>query len=179
MQIESKKREAEKKEDERILSQLELFPAAAKEDMRKTLRLLKDYIDIRNRVEDYRDHEEDIRAAIQEGETARRLGPEDLYANKTANAMIVAMNQKAAAEELAVLKKSIDRAINLIRSDEVKQAVTLRYIKGYSYSDTCRFMHYDGKSSTVDRRIGKGIASIAGTLKLWGVLDMMPTHECG
>lgn len=160
------------KEDKRIISiQMELFPSANEKDMKKGLAILKSYPELKIVVDDYNNHKEEIINTIHEGEIARRIEADELYANKTANAILLAQNQKSAAEECELLQKSIERAVNLIRNEEAKTAVTCRYIKGYTYSETLLFMHRGDKSATIDRRLGLGIASVVNTLKMWGLLD--------
>ncbi|MOA54764.1 hypothetical protein D3C78_1784380 [compost metagenome] len=61
---------------------------------------------------------------------------------------------------------TIDRAVNLIQEDDVKRMIDVRYIKGQPHHVTiARFEVWH--PSTVDRKIKKGIESIANTLKLW------------
>lgn len=159
------------KEDERILNiQTELFPLADKSDLMKALKMLKRYPELKNIVDDYRAYEAEIQSVIVEGEVARRIEAEDLYSNKTANAIILAQHQKEAAAECNLLKQTIERAVNLIRDDEAKEVITLRYLKGLSYTETMLFMSWGVKNSTMDRRLKAGITSVANTLKMWGVL---------
>lgn len=159
-------------EDERILGiQLELFPSAGEEDIKKALHMLKQYIELRLQVEDFKKYEEEIKQTIYEGEIARRLEDDELYANKPANAVILAMNQKRAAEECEVIKKAIDRAVGLISEEEARIAVYYRYIKGFSYKETLLTMSRGVKSTTMDRKLKFGITSVANTLKLWGIIQ--------
>ncbi|MFX3635440.1 MAG: hypothetical protein ACE3L7_04075 [Candidatus Pristimantibacillus sp.] len=151
--------------------QLEWLPKASQEDIKKTKKILTEYSELKIVVDDYRKHEEDLKQTIYEGEIARRLDQEDLYANKTANAAILANNQQRAAEECDVLKVAIERAVKLIRDDEAQQAITLRYIKGYSYTETLLFLKRGEKSSTLDRRLIDGMTSVANTLKMWGIIE--------
>jgi hypothetical protein len=158
-------------EDERILSvQLELFPLANEDDVKQTLHILKQYVELRMQVEDYKNHEEEIRLTIYEGEVARRIDADELYSNKTANAVIVAINQKRAAEECDVIKKAIERAVGLITDSDARIAVSCRYLQGMTYKETLSNMHKGEKSSTMDRKIKFGLASTANTLKLWGII---------
>lgn len=162
------KANAEKK---RILAiQMELFPSAQPEDLEAALELLRGYQEMKIVVEDYKSFEVDIKEAIYEGEIARRIEADALYADKTANAALLAQNQKQAAEQLELIKKSIDRAVGMIRDSEARQAIIYRYIQGYSYKETLSFMHWGVKSSTLDRRLKAGIASVANTLKMWGII---------
>lgn len=62
----------------------------------------------------------------------------------------------------------IDRAVNLIQDDDVKRMIDVRYIKGQPHHATvARFEIWH--PSTVDRKINRGIESIANTLKLWEI----------
>lgn len=160
-----------KTEDERILGvQLELFPSATEEDLTKALRLLKQYVELKLQVDDYKAHEDEIRQTIYEGEIARKLEADELYANKPANAIILAINQKRAAEECEVIRGAIERAVSLIRDEDARKATHFRYIKGYSYSETLMFFNRGIKSTTMDRKLKLGLASVANTLKLWGII---------
>lgn len=161
-----------KTEDERILDlvQIELFPLASKSDMEKTLNMLKRYPEMKIVVEDYKKYEEELRQTIFEGEVARRIEQDDLHADKTPNAVILARNQMKAAEECNMVKKTIERAVGLIRDPEAREVVYLRYLKGYSYRETLLFMKRGVKSATMDRRLSTGIASVANTLKMWNVI---------
>ena len=62
----------------------------------------------------------------------------------------------------------IDRAVNLIHDDDVKRMIDVRYLKGQPHHVTvARFEIWH--PSTVDRKINRGIESIANSLKIWGV----------
>ncbi|CAH1190338.1 hypothetical protein PAECIP111893_00282 [Paenibacillus plantiphilus] len=61
----------------------------------------------------------------------------------------------------------IERAARLIVDEEIRRAIEYRYIKGHRHKLTVlHFSHMD--PSTVDRRINKGIESVANSLKLLG-----------
>lgn len=147
-----------------------LLAAVGKEDVQKAGGMLKQYCSIKATVDDFKKYEAEIKATIYEGEKARRLSAEELYANKTANAVLLAQNQLVAAQKLELTKASIERAVDMIVDDEVKQVVTCRYIRGFSYSETMSFMGWGIKSATLDRRLKKGVSSVANTLKMWGVI---------
>lgn len=159
-------------EEERILeAQIELFPMVDEKGIQRTLSILKKYPELKVTVEDYKNHYDEIQQTIIEGEAARKLGPEDLHSDKTANSVIlIAINQKKAAEECDLWKKSIERAMGLIIDKEARDAVYYRYIKGCSYKETLYFMHRGVKSATVDRRLKTGIISMANTFSMWGLL---------
>lgn len=162
----------QKTEDERILDlvQIELFPLASKEDMTKALNMLKKYPEMKIVVDDYKKYEAELRQTIYEGDIARRIDQDDLHADKTPNAVILAVNQMRAAQECDMVKKTIERAVGLILDPDARQVVHLRYIKGYSYRETMLFMNRGVKSATLDRRLSTGIASVANTLKMWNVI---------
>ncbi|GBG11345.1 hypothetical protein PAT3040_06146 [Paenibacillus agaridevorans] len=140
------------------------------DEKKQAQRLLRNYMELKRVVEDYKEHEELIKTTLYESERTRRLDGEDLYGNRTANAVQVAHNQKLAAEECELVSGAIERAVGMIRDDEARQAVTLRYLKGHSYSETLYYMRRGEKSSTLDRRLNDGVSSVASTLKLWGLL---------
>lgn len=140
------------------------------EEKKQAQRLLRNYIELKLVVQDYREHEELIKTTLYESERTRRIDGDELYGNRTANAVQVAHNQKIAAEECEVVSSAIERAVSMIRDEESRQAVTLRYLKGHSYSETLYYMRRGEKSSTLDRRLGDGVCSVANTLKMWGLL---------
>lgn len=150
--------------------QFEWYSKASKVDIQKSQKMLKEYCELKIVVEDFAKYELELRQTIYEGEMSRRIDQNDLYANKTANAVIIAQNQVRAALECKILKQTIERAVNLIVDSEQKKAITLRYLQGYSYSETLTFMNRGVKSSTMDRRLNDGLESVANTLKMWGVL---------
>ncbi|MHA6482029.1 hypothetical protein ACX1C1_09000 [Paenibacillus sp. strain BS8-2] len=140
------------------------------EEKQQAQRILRNYIQLKLVVRDYREHEELIKTTLYESERTRRIDGDEIYGNRTANAVQVAHNQKLAAEECEIVSNAIERAVAMIRDEEARQAVTLRYLKGHSYSETLYYMRRGEKSSTLDRRIGDGVCSVAITLKLWGLL---------
>lgn len=159
-------------EDERIMAvQIELFSEVDQEEIMQALNMLKQYPELKIVVDDYKKHEEELRLTIYEGERARRLEQEELYANKTQNAVLLAINQKRAAEECELLMKTIERAVGIVIDQEARDAVYYRYLKGCSYKETLMFMKRGVKSATVDRRLKTGIVSVANTLKMWGILS--------
>lgn len=65
------------------------------------------------------------------------------------------------------LVEDIDAAIELIPDDEVRRVIQERYFHSRKYKTTIlRFGNMGTR--TVDRRIGKGVETIAECLKLWG-----------
>ncbi|MFD0959807.1 hypothetical protein [Paenibacillus chungangensis] len=140
-------------------------------EQKKAQNILKKYIELKHVVEDYRLYEEELKRTIYESETTKRLDQDELYANKTANAVQLAQNQKRAAEECGIIMKALERAVHMIPDEEARQAISLRYLKGYTYTETLLYMNRGEKSSTMDRRIKEGLLSVARTLKAWGMLD--------
>ncbi len=62
----------------------------------------------------------------------------------------------------------IERAVNLIQDVDVKRIIDVRYIKGQPHHVTvARFEFWH--PSTVDRKINRGIESVANTIKLWEI----------
>lgn len=143
----------------------------SQEKIIQTKALLMRYKELKLTIEDYENYKEEIEATIYESEVTRRIEQDSLYADKTANAVLLAQRQKEAAEECAFFKKSIDRAITLISNDVEKEAVYLRFIKGMSFKELSYKISGLPKCSTAQRRMRRGIKSIASTLDEWGVLD--------
>jgi len=59
---------------------------------------------------------------------------------------------------------SIERAVRLIIDQDIKKAIQMRYIDGKRRKDVVTHFRFLDPS-TVDRRINKGIESIANTIK--------------
>ncbi|WP_339321388.1 hypothetical protein [Paenibacillus sp. FSL W8-0194] len=64
----------------------------------------------------------------------------------------------------------IELALNLIQDDQIKRVIEHRFFKLRRYTDTVMFYSGCMSNSTVDRYIDKGIAAIADSLKLWGII---------
>lgn len=118
--------------------QIELFPKASKSELKIAKAALSRYRRMKSVVDDFEARGIDSLAQKQ-------LGVYNAY--------------KASVG-------TIDRAVNLIQDDDVKRMIDVRYIKGQPHHVTiARFEIWH--RSTVDRKINKGIESIANTLKLW------------
>ncbi|WP_018753644.1 hypothetical protein [Paenibacillus sanguinis] len=57
------------------------------------------------------------------------------------------------------------------RDPEAKQAVDYRYIQGYSYKETLLFFRRSLSDSTIRRKIGEGMESVAESLKIMGLFE--------
>jgi hypothetical protein len=156
-------------EDERILAteQMELFSRATPEEVARALFWLKKYRKMMLLVRDFEEHLSEFKQTAIDGEIARKIDSEEYYANKTANAAIIAEGQLALYQEAVVIVTTLRRAVGIILDDEAQKAVYCRYIEGYSYKETLLFLRRGLKSSTLDRRLKTGIVSVANTLKDW------------
>lgn len=77
---------------------------------------------------------------------------------------VLADKQKKAYNAYLQVTNSIERAVRLIIDPDIKEAIQMRYIDGARRKDVV--IHYRFVDpSTVDRRINKGIESIANTIK--------------
>lgn len=66
--------------------------------------------------------------------------------------------------QMVFLVENIEKAVSLIAKKDIRRLVELRYIDGLEHNQlVIRFAHID--PSTVDRRINRGIQSVANTLK--------------
>jgi len=120
-----------------LAMQLELFPQATADEIKKTKSLLAGY--------------RRMKAVVNEFE---RIGVENLAPkqSKMYNAYLNAT-------------QSIERAVRLILDDEVRRIVEMRYIKGERHKVTVLYfstMH----AATVARKLNEGIESVANSLKL-------------
>jgi hypothetical protein len=74
--------------------------------------------------------------------------------------------QLEALSKYKPLVDGIEKAVGLIQEPDVKRMIERRFIKGERWKETVvYFSNYH--ESTVDRKINKGIESVAETLKLW------------
>ena len=64
------------------------------------------------------------------------------------------------------LVDGIEKAVELILDPEIKQIIERRYIRGIRHKETVVYFSCF-HPTTVDRKINKGIESVAETLKLW------------
>lgn len=118
--------------------QTELFPKASSSEIRAAKTLLTRY--------------------------RRMKGVVDEFEKKEANELTP--KQQELFRNLKPLVVAVEKAVALILDPEIKQIVERRYIKGLRHKDTVvYFNHFD--PSTVDRKMKKGIESVAETLKLW------------
>jgi hypothetical protein len=124
---------------ERYEGQVELFPLATPEEIKVAKSLLSRY--------------RRMAAAVEEFE---RHGVNDLAPKALA---------RYNAYKLAL--RRTDQAIRLIADDDIRRMIEFRYIKGQSHAVTIgRFNLWH--PSTVDRKINRGIESVANTLSMWG-----------
>jgi hypothetical protein len=121
-----------------IAMQLDLFPQATADEIKKTKSLLAGYRKMKANVVEF-----------------ERIGLENL-----------APKQRMTYNACARTVQEIERAVRLILDPEVRQIVEHRYIRGERRKVTVlRFssMH----EATVDRKLNEGIESVANSLKLF------------
>ncbi|WP_144940138.1 hypothetical protein [Paenibacillus sp. 32O-W] len=119
--------------------QLELFPKATAQEIQKAKQLLEEYEKCLA-----------IRASFE------RDGIEQL----------------SEAERVSYQKcidkiKKIERSVKSILDQEVKEIIDYRYIQCHNYTSTVYHFSKKMDDRTVDRKLNKGIESIAETLKLF------------
>ncbi|MEF2247732.1 hypothetical protein [Paenibacillus sp. IITD108] len=76
----------------------------------------------------------------------------------------LAPKQKRAYNAYLKANKEIERAVRLIIDQDIKRAIQMRFIDGIRRKDVVTHYRFLDPS-TVDRRINKGIESIANTIK--------------
>ncbi|MBO7747371.1 hypothetical protein I8J29_24605 [Paenibacillus sp. MWE-103] len=69
--------------------------------------------------------------------------------------------------EASRLIGQVEQAVGLILDDEAKRIVEFRFLKGNTHKATVLFFSGMMSDSTVDRKLNKGIESVAETLKFW------------
>ncbi|MFC4305775.1 hypothetical protein [Cohnella boryungensis] len=151
--------------------QSELFPKATKVEIQRTKFLLSKYRSMELLMADFEKHEEDMRQVAVDGEIARRIDQEDLHADKTANAAVLAEKQRWVYQQYRFYTRHLQRAAVLIHDEEARKAIEFRYLKGYSFTETVLFFRSSMSDSTIQRRLTEGTESIANTLKLLGFFE--------
>jgi hypothetical protein len=151
--------------------QTELFPTATDAEVQRTKFLLEKYLQMRSLIHDFDEHAEEMRQTSVDGEVARRIDAEDLHADKTANAAVLAEKQRWVYEQYMFYTRQILRATALIQNAVEREVVTLKYMRGYSFKEIV--FHYMSKmsESTVRRNLKEGELSVANSLKLFGFFE--------
>ncbi|RJX40064.1 hypothetical protein D3P09_11860 [Paenibacillus pinisoli] len=149
----------------------DLFPKASEAELQRTKFLLSKYKSMCMLMDDFEKYEADMKQVAIDGEIARRIDQEDLHADKTANAVIVAEKQRWVYEKYKIYTFHLRRAAALIPDEDAGHAIQYRYLKGHSFKETVLFFRSGMSDSTVRRKLLEGTASIAGTLKLIGFFD--------
>lgn len=156
-----------------LWGQCELFAKATKEEVKRTKFLLSNYTKMLLLISDYEHFEKELAQVAVDGEAACRIDDEDLYVDKTANAVILNVKQRWVYKQYKFYTSMLHRAFRTIDDDEIKKAVDYRYIQGYTRKETILFFRRGLSNSTIDRRIEDGIIAIADTLKLWGFFEQI------
>ncbi|WP_342435935.1 hypothetical protein NSS79_20650 [Paenibacillus sp. FSL L8-0436] len=147
----------------------ELFAEASEDEIAETEFYLERYRDMILFIEDFNGFQAEMAQVAVDGESARRLSADELYADKTANAVILTEKQKWMYERYRVYTFMIFRAYNLIRHQGIKKVIKALFIDGHNRSNTILFTYVSG--STVDRYIEKGIKMIANSLNQMGFFE--------
>jgi hypothetical protein len=149
--------------------QMELFPSVTESDVEQTLNLLKVYRKVKIHVTDY--EQETANLELTTIETAPgRLNDDELYSDKTANAMILLQQQRKIYQKELLFTGYIEAAHRIIIDEDARKAIHYRYLQGYSHKETLLFFSRGTRNRTIERRLNLGILSIAETLKMRGVL---------
>lgn len=122
--------------------QLEIFPSVTEEDRQAVKNLLSEYTRIKSGVSR-------LNSRVDSGES------------------ITAEEQETLINH-GKLIKDIDDAIALIIDAEVRQIITDRYFQSRRHKYTVLKFRGSMGERTIDRRIEKGIETIAESLKMWG-----------
>lgn len=163
-------------EDDRILgAQVELFSLATDEDRMHALTLLKSYPEMRRLWDEFKKREPDIIATIEEGER-KKVDGDELHSDRTPTAVIMALNYRDGIKECKALIDAIEMAVSSILDEEERTAVHYRYLKGHSYKELCAHMRSKYKDATIDRRLKRGIDSVANTFLITGVLQALKSE---
>ncbi|BBI32472.1 hypothetical protein [Cohnella abietis] len=78
----------------------------------------------------------------------------------------LAPKQKKAYNAFLAANQAVERAVRLVVDQEIKKAIHMRYIDGFRRKDVVTHYRFLDPS-TVDRRINRGIESVANSLKFF------------
>jgi hypothetical protein len=162
---------------EQVSGQSELFPEVNEAELEKILFYLRQYPLMKLRIQDFELHAKDLRDTVIEGETARRLSNEEVYANKTANTVILFEKQRWIYEEYKWMTSQIERAHRMIidrfpeKAEEERKAVRHRYLEGHAMKTVYDFFPKGVSHRTIERRLHCGIIKMANNMKCNGVLE--------
>lgn len=148
-----------------VLEQGELFPSASLAEIERTKVLLMEYRKMRLLMDDYENHQSDMQQVAIDGEVARRVDQDEMHADKTANAVILAEKQRLVYEQYRYRDEALKRAHNIIIDDETKKVIDYRYFQGFTMKETCLFFKRDVGDSTIKRKAKEGAIMIANNLK--------------
>lgn len=152
-----------------IEQEITLFPQVTRIEIEQTIMLLRQYREMELAVRDYELQPDDFIAPAVEGEAARRISSQDVHADKTPNAVIVAENQRFICQEYKTILEAMNRAQRLILDEDAANTIRYRFFEGHDYANATSFFTFSNK--TFDRKLKIGIKSMANTLMLWGVLE--------
>ncbi|WP_253735688.1 hypothetical protein [Paenibacillus sp. FJAT-26967] len=149
-----------------------LFPAANEQEIQRTKFLLEKYKSMILLMEDFEKYEKDLAMVGVDGEAARRIDQDELYSDKTANAVILMEKQRWVYQQYTLYTTMLYRAFGLIRDPEAKEVIKRRYIEGCSYTETILFFRRAALSdSTIRRKMTEGMVNMANHLKLIGFFE--------
>ncbi|MGO4540360.1 hypothetical protein [Paenibacillus sp. 2TAB19] len=74
--------------------------------------------------------------------------------------------QSSAYNTCLRITQAVERAVRLIVDQEIRKAIQMRFIDGARRKEVVRFYRFM-VASTVDRRINKGIESVANSIKMF------------
>ncbi len=87
-----------------------------------------------------------------------------------ANKQTLTVQQKQIYQRDKELVENITLAFELIQDEEVKRIIEHRFFKSRRHKNTSIHFRNIMGERTIERRIDKGIESIADSLKLWGII---------
>lgn len=145
-----------------------LFPKASETEIARTKFLLGKYKSMRMLMDDYETYTQDMQQVAIDGEMARRIDEDELYADKVANAAILAEKQRWVYEQYRFCTLMLQRAYGLIQDSEASRAIKYRYMDGHGSKETLLYFQSSMSESTIKRKLKEGERSMAKMLKLWG-----------
>ncbi|MEF3309498.1 hypothetical protein PV433_11395 [Paenibacillus sp. GYB004] len=151
--------------------QSELFPRASQKEVERVKFLLEHYIEMLGIIRDFEEHEGDLQQVSVDGEVGRRIDQDDLYADKTANAVFLHEKQQWVYQQYCFYTSHLRRAVALLREEDVRMSIEYRYFEGKSPKEVWLLFKRAMSPSTIRRKQNEGAEGIADTLKLMGFFE--------
>lgn len=151
--------------------QSELFPKASEQEIERVKFLLDKYKEMLGLMKDFEENERDLQQVSVDGEVGRRIDQDDLYADKTANAVILHEKQRRIYQQYRLITNHLRRAAALLQEEDVRTAIEYKYFDGKTPKEVWLLFKRAMSQSTIRRKQNEGAEGIANTLKIMGFFE--------